>query len=89
MCTICGVFAHLNTKLLFNGLENMMVQSTNAWNKPRTKLMSVNVPNYPIQGDKNIGAMEITWDQVNEMKRKVNIICRCTNSGFLNILTTK
>lgn len=61
--------------MLFNGIEKLMIQSINAWSAPRPKLTSVNIPNNPMQSKNNIDAMKITWNQVNEVKRKVNIIC--------------
>ncbi|XP_008186844.1 uncharacterized protein LOC100570313 isoform X2 [Acyrthosiphon pisum] len=51
--------------------QNLMVQSINAWSAPRIKLTSVNVPQNPMQGEGKIGAMKITWNRVNEMKRKI------------------
>lgn len=51
-----------------------MNQSINAWSAPRTKLTSVNVPENPMLGEGKVGAMNITWDRVNEMKRKVSVI---------------
>lgn len=70
------MISYFNTKLLLiNGLENLMIQSVNAWNAPRTKLTSINVPKNPMLGEGKVGAMKITWDRVNEMKRKVSVIC--------------
>ncbi|XP_029341411.1 uncharacterized protein LOC100575472 [Acyrthosiphon pisum] len=51
--------------------QNLMVQSINAWSAPRIKLTSVNVPQNPMPGEGKIGAMKITWNRVNEMKRKI------------------
>jgi hypothetical protein len=58
-----------------NLIEKLIIQSIKSWSTPRPKLTSVDVPNNPMHRENNIGVMKITWDQVNEMKRKVNIIC--------------
>jgi len=49
-----------------------MMQSISAWSSPRPKLTSISVPQNPMQGENNVGAVKITWDRVNEMKRKVS-----------------
>jgi len=64
-----------------------MVQSINAWSAPRIKLTSVHVPQNPMQGEGKIGAMKITWDRVNEMKRKVSVIFRCISEIYTRVFT--
>ncbi|CAH1722583.1 unnamed protein product [Aphis gossypii] len=51
--------------------QKLMFESINAWSAPRPKLTSVNIPNNPMQSENNIDAMKITWNQLNEMKRKI------------------
>ncbi|XP_025197434.1 uncharacterized protein LOC112596153, partial [Melanaphis sacchari] len=59
---------HLTSKIK----QKLMIQSINAWSAPRPKLTSVNIPKNLMQGEKNISAMKkMSWNQVNEMKRKV------------------
>ncbi|XP_050064597.1 uncharacterized protein LOC126553486 [Aphis gossypii] len=53
--------------------QKLMFKSINAWSAPRPKLTSVNIPSNPMQSENNIDAdaMKITWNQLNEMKRKI------------------
>ncbi|XP_060846424.1 uncharacterized protein LOC132926100 [Rhopalosiphum padi] len=63
-----NVNRHMTSKIK----QKLIIQSIKSWSTPRPKLTSVGVPNNPMHGENNIGVMKITWDQVNEIKRKIN-----------------